>query len=349
MLISQKLINWYQVHKRDLPWRHTNDPYNILLSEMILQQTRVDQGISYYYKFIERFPNIEDLAKADEQEVLRLWQGLGYYSRARNLLHTAQFIVSEYNGEFPKEYKKLLALKGVGDYTAAAIASHAFDLHYAVVDGNVYRFLARYFAIEEAIDTSKGKKLFKNIANDLLDKQRPGLHNQAIMEFGALHCKPQNPKCTNCPFMENCQAFADKKIDLLPIKKGKTKIRNRYFNYFIVQNTKKEISMKKRTEKDVWFNLYDFPLIETLTHLSELELFETNAAEMIFNSVNYTIKNIFPIQVHLLSHQKLHLRFIEIDLVSENLTEKFRNYSFEEIEKLPLPRPIDQFLSGFSK
>lgn len=348
MLISQKLINWYQVYKRDLPWRQTSDPYKILLSEFILQQTRVDQGIGYYYKFIEHFPNVEELAKANEQEVLRLWQGLGYYSRARNLLHTAQFIVSEHNGEFPKDYLKLLALKGVGDYTAAAIASHAFGLPYAVVDGNVYRFLARYFGIEEAIDSGKGKKLFKDIANELLDKQTPSLHNQAIMEFGALQCKPQNPQCTNCPFMEDCQAFADNKIDLLPIKKGKTKVRNRYFNYFIVQNKKKEISMKKRTERDVWFNLYDFPLIETHTHLSELELLETNAIEIFFKSSNYTIKKIFPIQIHLLSHQKLHLRFIELDLVSENLIEKFRDYSLEEIEKLPLPRPIDQFLSSFS-
>ncbi|MBN1652007.1 MAG: A/G-specific adenine glycosylase [Bacteroidales bacterium] len=347
MHISHQLINWYQEHHRNLPWRQTKDPYKIWLSEIILQQTRVDQGTGYYYRFIEEFPEIENLAKADEQTVLRLWQGLGYYSRARNLHKTAQAIVNEYNGKFPANFEHLLSLKGIGDYTASAIASHAFGIPKAVVDGNVFRFLARYFSISEPINTSKGQKYFKNLAEELLDKENPSLHNQAIMEFGALQCKPKNPDCKSCPFINNCQAFSHHKVDILPVKKRKTKVRNRFFNYFIVQNASKKILLKKRTAKDVWHNLYDFPMLETERQIAEKELLNGNQIEHLFDVKNYSIKEILPTQIHLLSHQKLHIRFIVIDFADYAVHADFKAYSSKEIGKLPLPRPIEQFLSRF--
>ena len=350
MHLSQLLINWYQDHQRKLPWRNTNDPYKIWLSEIILQQTRVDQGMAYYFRFLDKFPKVEDLAKADEQLVLRLWQGLGYYSRARNLHKTAQIIVRDFQGKFPANYKLLLDLKGVGDYTASAIASHAFGLPHAVVDGNVYRFLSRYYLIEEPIDTGKGQKYFKKVAQEILDKQNPGLHNQAVMEFGALQCKPKNPDCSNCPFIDTCLAFAKKKIDSLPFKKIKTKVRNRFFNYFIIQDALGKIMLKQRTEKDVWQNLYDFPLLETEAELSESDIIKTKAIQNFFNFSDFTIQNISPVQIHLLSHQKLHLRFVELKFSSflkgKNIDKR---YTQKEIEHLPLPKPIEQFLSRFIK
>ena len=346
MHISQVLINWYQEHQRDLPWRQTTDPYKIWLSEIILQQTRVDQGMAYYFRFLEKFPAVENLAKAEEQTVLRLWQGLGYYSRARNLHKTAQIIVSDYDGVFPDNYDLLIKLKGIGDYTASAIASHAFGLPHAVIDGNVYRFLARYFLIEEPIDTGKGQKHFKKLAQNLLNKQNPGLHNQAIMEFGALQCKPKNPNCSDCPFIETCQAFAKKKTSVLPVKKGKTKVRNRYFNYFIIQDSLGKIILKQRTTKDVWHKLYDFPMLEK--ELSETDLISGEFMKSFFNSKNFNIQNISPVQIHLLSHQRLHLRFIELEFSpSTEIEKEFQVYSREEIENLPLPRPIEQFLNRF--
>lgn len=347
MLISQILINWYHIHQRDLPWRHSTDPYKIWLSEIILQQTRVDQGMAYYYRFLDKFPTVEELAKADEQEVLRLWQGLGYYSRARNLHITAQIIYSDYKGLFPADFNLLIKLKGVGDYTAAAIASHAFGLAHAVVDGNVYRFLARYFLIEEPIDTNKGQKHFKKLANELLNKQNPGLYNQAIMEFGALQCKPKNPDCTVCPLRETCQAFAKKKVDNLPFKKGKTKVRNRYFNYFILQDFEGKIMLKQRIEKDVWQNLYDFPLIESAKPLDQKDLLKAMANEDFFDKHNDTIEEISPCQIHLLSHQKLHLRFIRLKNSELIEKENLKKYSSSQIDQLPLPRPIEHFLNAF--
>lgn len=349
MLISLQLINWYQEHHRILPWRETKDAYRIWLSEIILQQTRVDQGIAYYYRFIEKFPSVENLAKADEQTVLRLWQGLGYYSRARNLHKTAQVIVSNYGGFFPADFDLLLGLKGIGEYTASAIASHAFGIPKAVVDGNVYRFLARYFSIFEPINTSKGQKYFKNLAQELLDKQNPSIHNQAIMEFGALQCKPKNPDCANCPLKNSCQAFATNNIDSLPVKKGKTKVRNRYFNYFIFQDNFGKIILKKRTEKDVWHNLYDFPQIETENELTAKELVSSNRIELKFATKTFTIIRILPTKIHLLSHQKLHIRFIEINIPYYTLQPNCFAYSPNEISKLPLPRPIEQFLHQFIK
>lgn len=347
MVISQLLINWYKTHQRNLPWRSTSDPYKIWLSEIIMQQTRIDQGLAYYQRFIVRFPCVKSLAEADEQEVLRLWQGLGYYSRARNLHKSAQYIVNESNGVFPSDYASLIKLKGIGDYTASAIASFAFGLPHAVVDGNVYRFLSRYFSIEDPIDSLKGQKHFKILANQILDKQNPGLHNQAIMEFGSLQCKPQNPDCNQCPLNNSCLSFANNTIGFLPYKQGKTKVTKRYINYFILQDDTGKILMKQRTAKDVWHNLYDFPLYETDHPKSDMDFMNSLTQENIFGLNDFVIKKISPIQIHLLSHQKLHLRFIQLGIQKFGIQHPFTAYTKTDIEKLPLPRPIEQYLDLF--
>ncbi len=344
MSITQVLIHWYRSNKRSLPWRNTNDPYRIWLSEIIMQQTRIDQGLAYFQRFIEKFPTLTDLAQAEEQEVLRLWQGLGYYTRARNLHASAKQILNEYEGVFPSDYALILKLRGVGEYTAAAISSFAFGQAYAVVDGNVYRFLARYFSIETAIDSREGQVLFKELANDFIDKNSPALFNQAIMEFGSLQCKPQNPNCTICPFQSSCRAFAENKITLLPVKKEKQKVKNRYIFYIVAQDFKGNILMKKRNEKNIWQNLYDFPLIETEQIVSENEIIEKLFHPPFFNSNDFILDEFSAESIHLLSHQKLHLRFIKIHFTSfEN--EFYRAYTKAEIEQLPLPRPIEHYLS----
>ena len=256
-LFAPKLIDWYHHQRRNLPWRHTRDPYFIWLSEVILQQTRVAQGLPYYQQFTEAYPTVFDLAAAPEQEIMRLWQGLGYYSRARNLSQTAQFIVQEQNGQFPDSYHKLLKLKGIGPYTAAAIASFAYDEAVAVVDGNVYRVLARVFGLATDITSTEGKKQFAQLANELLDVSQPATYNQAIMEFGALQCTPVSPDCLLCPFQANCVANATGQIAKLPVKTKKTKVRERFFNYFVIIKNQ-EIALKQRTDRDIWQQLYDF-------------------------------------------------------------------------------------------
>ena len=232
MIFSKTLINWYSVNKRELPWRQTIDPYYIWLSEIILQQTQVAQGLPYYVKFTEEFPSVFHLAKAQEGHVLKLWQGLGYYSRARNLHTTAKYIAAELKGEFPNNYKDLLKLKGIGDYTASAIASICFNKPEAVVDGNVYRVLSRYFGIDTPINSPKGAKEFKQLAQELIDKKDPATFNQAIMEFGATQCKPQSPDCTLCPFTSSCIAFNENRIIELPVKIKSGKAKKKYFNFF---------------------------------------------------------------------------------------------------------------------
>ena len=243
--------SWYSLFKRDLPWRMTRNPYFIWLSEIILQQTRIDQGLAYYGRFTDEFPSISDLASASEDYILKLWQGLGYYSRARNLHFTAKYINQYYNGLFPSDYDSIRSLKGIGDYTAAAIASISFNLEYPAVDGNVYRVLSRYFGISDPIDTSTGKKTFYNLAKELIKGTDPGMHNQAIMEFGALQCTPKNPDCQLCPLKESCYAFLSKKISELPVKQNKTKQRDRYFNYLVLAG-KSNIWMRKRIGNDIW-------------------------------------------------------------------------------------------------
>ncbi len=258
------LIAWYQANKRDLPWRNIDNPYFIWLSEVILQQTRVIQGMPYYLRFVATYPTIEAMAAAEEKDILRLWQGLGYYSRARNMHHAAKIIVNEHEGKFPDTYKALKKLKGIGDYTASAVASFAFDEKVAVVDGNVFRVLSRVFGVEDDILSTKGKKAFAELAKTLLPDTQVNSYNQAIMEFGALYCKPSSPDCPSCIFQGSCVAFATKKQDILPIKAKKAQVKKRYLHYLVLEYANK-LLLKERLEGDVWQGLYDFALVEKNT------------------------------------------------------------------------------------
>ena len=342
-MFNRKIVIWYEKNKRTLPWRDTKSAYRIWLSEIILQQTRVAQGLGYFEKFIETYPTLKELALANEEEVLRLWQGLGYYSRARNLLYTARFIQNELGGLFPTTYKELLKLKGVGPYTAAAIASFAYGEPVAVVDGNVFRVLARVFGIEEDIASPKGQKVFQKLAQELILHDQPSIYNQAIMEFGALQCTPVNPKCTVCPLVNECVAFEQRKQDKLPIKKKKIKIKHRYFYYFIIEWEDK-IVLKKRTGKDIWINLYDFPLIETKKAVTSIDtLFESSDFGDLLSTG--TLKVDYQEHKHVLSHQKIYAIFSKIRL--SNLTledQKLTFYTKKEVDELPKPVLIDNYL-----
>ena len=312
--ISKSLIKWYEANKRELPWRDISDPYRIWISEIILQQTRVNQGLSYYLRFIERFPDVKALAIANEDEVLKYWQGLGYYSRARNLHKTAQIIAEKHKGKFPNSYTDIVLLKGIGAYTAAAVCSFAYNQAYAVVDGNVYRVLSRLFAIETPIDSNKAKKEFSELATNMLDKSKPGIHNQAIMEFGALQCVPVQPDCNACPFQKTCKAYKLDLVDKLPIKASKTKVRERFFNYFLIQYQSK-IYIQKRTEKDIWQNLYELPLIES-NKLFEPEEIGTN--DFLTNIENIEISSTTSTFKHILSHQRIFARFFSVTVSDKN-------------------------------
>ena len=337
MIFSKTLTQWYLQHKRDLPWRNSTSPYQIWLSEIILQQTRVAQGLPYYLAFVEAFPTVFDLANATEQKVLKLWQGLGYYSRARNLHKTAQIIAFDLNGVFPADYKNLLHLKGVGDYTAAAIASFAYNERVPVVDGNVFRVLARYIGVEEDIAQAKTRKIFQNIALELMMPEEPNLFNQAIMEFGALQCIPKNPNCTICPFNGSCYALKYNKIGELPIKSKKSKPTNKHFNYLIYIDENQNIPIVQRTEKGIWQNLYQFPLIESETELQSIE----NPAFFTNEILNIQLFNQIPI-VHKLTHQHLSIKFWHITVEGKIDTAK----SLTEIKTYPFPIVIHNFLEN---
>lgn len=292
-----QISEWYRQNKRDLPWRTSKNPYFIWLSEVILQQTRVDQGMPYYRKFVSEYPEVSDLAAADEDAVLKLWQGLGYYSRARNLHRTAQQVVEVYHGVFPSTYDELLQLKGIGPYTAAAIASIAFNEAKAVVDGNVYRVLSRYFGIDTPIDTTPGKKEFQQLADTLLPADEAGHFNQAIMEFGALFCVPNNPDCQSCPVGDSCASLAAGKVSERPVKQGKAKVRKRYLHYFHLEKGE-EIALQQRLGKDVWFKLYEFPLIESDSEdLPETAVNLVSEPQLIYQTK------------HVLSHQHIYASF----------------------------------------
>lgn len=309
MNFSKLLIDWYLQNKRDLPWRNTSNPYPIWLSEIMLQQTRVAQGMPYFYSFTTAFPTVFDLAKANEEQVLKLWQGLGYYSRARNLHQTAQYIANELNGVFPNNYKDLLQLKGIGEYTAAAIASFAYNEVVPVVDGNVFRVLSRYFEIETDIASASAKKEFSAMAMELISKVNPAIFNQAIMEFGALQCVPKNPNCWDCVFNQSCAALQKKKVDQLPVKLKKLKVRNRFFNYLIFSDEIENTIIHKRTDKGIWHNLYEFPLIES----EKEEDFNTISEQIKSDFKNWNVKTIGEENsksiIHKLSHQHLHIKF----------------------------------------
>jgi A/G-specific adenine glycosylase len=341
---SNTLKMWYLMNKRDLPWRKSKDPYFIWLSEIILQQTRISQGTSYYEKFVTEYDDVFALARADESQVLNLWQGLGYYSRARNLLFTAKHIAFELNGKFPDTYKDLIRLKGIGDYTASAIASIAFDKPNATVDGNVYRVLSRYFGISTPINNSKGPKVFKELAQQLLDHEDPGTHNQALMEFGALVCTPKKPKCSACVFSSSCAALQNKMVSSLPVKLKKLKIKNRYLNYIVLNNNDSNTRIRQRIDKDIWQHLYEFPVYEAQDILTEYAQIEPWIAKEFNLKESYTLKryNKEPI-VHKLTHQTLYASFwiVQSNEFIENTT------NWRDLTDYALPVLLKNFVDKY--
>ncbi len=341
---SKIIIKWYNANKRDLPWRNTKDPYLIWLSEIILQQTRVDQGLPYYLAFAKKFPRVKKLATASEDKVLKLWQGLGYYSRARNLHTTAKQITQHHNEKFPADYNELLKLKGIGSYTAAAIASLAFELPHAVVDGNVYRLLSRYFGIKEATDSTEGKKKFSKLANQLIDKKNPGTFNQAVMEFGAIQCKPVNPDCNVCPLQNPCYAFSEKQVSKLPVKSKKIAVKSRYFNYLVI-HYKNSIYLNKRTANDIWKGLYGFPLIETKNKIDETEILSSAELKTILEKNKFHVRAVSKYYKHILSHQQLNARFIEIEITKPLLNKSLVKAKLNQLEKYALPRLVERYIS----
>ena len=348
--ISTILIEWYNDNKRELPWRDITDPYKIWISEIILQQTRVNQGLNYYLRFIERFPSVIELAQAHEDEVLKYWQGLGYYSRARNLHKAAQQIKSDFNGTFPQLHSQIIKLAGIGDYTAAAISSFAFNQPFAVVDGNVYRVLSRLFAIETPIDSSTGKKEFSILAGNLLPKFDSNIYNQAIMEFGALHCVPVSPDCTNCPLNAICRAYELNIVSQLPVKSLKTKVTNRYFNYLFIEYQGLTF-LQKREAKDVWQNLYEFPLIETDKLLSIEELINDSGFKRLFNGISKVeiVHTTKPMK-HILSHRVIFAQFISIQVNELNKEfEKYCRIPIREIDKYAVSRLMELFLEKINE
>ncbi|TNF48920.1 MAG: A/G-specific adenine glycosylase [Bacteroidetes bacterium] len=325
--------DWYRQNHRDLPWRNTNDPYKIWLSEVILQQTRVAQGLSYYEKFVRNYPTLESLASAEEQQVLKDWQGLGYYSRARNLHFAAKQIMIEFKGNFPSSFMELKKVKGIGNYTAAAIASFAFKESVAVVDGNVYRVLSRCFDLSTPIDTTAGVKEFQELAQHLIHPAHPDIHNQAIMELGALICTPKNPECNECPINSICLAKQNKTIENRPVKSKKTKVRQRYFHYLIEDS--RDLHLTKRSGKDIWQNMFEFPLIESSNEI-EFQLKHDELSNLsVYHSEQIT---------HLLSHQKLNVIFYHIPKIREE-------YDGREVHKIPLERlseyPVPKIIENY--
>ena len=346
MTFQNELINWYLANKRDLPWRRTNDAYTIWLSEVILQQTRVEQGLPYFNKFLENFPTVTDFANATEARVLKLWQGLGYYSRGRNMHATAQVVVKNYRGVFPSLHDELIKLKGIGEYTAAAISSFSSGEARAVVDGNVFRVLARYYGISTPINSPAGKKEFYTLANELLYKADPALYNQAIMEFGALQCKPKSPNCTVCPLAQTCYAFTHGQINALPVKIGKIKQKHRYINYFIcVENDR--VLVKERQAGDIWQHLYDFPSSEAVegagiddaAFLAQIKSDFGQAVELTLIST----------KKHLLTHQIIHVQFFALKNYIFNFKkQKELNWvSLDKLDELPQPKVIHDFIQGY--
>lgn len=346
--MDSALSQWFENHQRDLPWRSHPTPYYVWLSEVILQQTRVSQGLDYFNRFVERWPSLSDLAEANEEEVLKEWQGLGYYSRARNLHKCAKEVVRRYGGKLPADYQQLVRLPGIGPYTAAAIASIAFGLPHAVVDGNVYRVLSRLFDIPTPINTEEGAKTFAALADELLDRDHPGMHNQAMMELGALQCVPSNPDCLFCPLQTHCLAFANGTVSLRPVKIPKVKTKMRFLNYLVIKDKYNRVLLRKRQEKDIWKNLYDFPCVESDHALTVDDV--TNRPE--FNAVvqkkSYQIVHISPIYHHKLTHQTLIATFFEIKISDFLPTIQENNILLvpeNKIGEYPIPKLIENYLN----
>jgi A/G-specific adenine glycosylase len=342
MNFTNELIQWYRINKRELPWRSTSDAYVIWLSEIILQQTRVEQGLPYFNRFLENYPDVSSFAAAHEDDILKLWQGLGYYSRGRNMLKTARMVQDIYKGKFPVTFAELIKLKGIGQYTAAAIASFSVNEPRAVVDGNVYRVLARYFGIYEPINSTKGQKAFQLLADELLDKEQPGLHNQAMMEFGAMLCKPKNPDCDICLVKAGCFAYANKAISALPVKLNKLKIRERFFNYFLVSDGD-TVLVNKRDDKDIWANMYDLPLFETSSMAEVDELISMPQVKEYFGDA-LEITGLPVIKKHVLTHQRLFVRLIKLQSHPVKLKDEWFFTPVDELKKLALPKIVSLFL-----
>ncbi len=342
---SKNLISWYNLNKRELPWRNTNDPYKIWLSEIILQQTKIVQGLPYYIRFVNKYPNIKKLALSSEKEVIKLWEGLGYYSRARNLHKTAKIVIKNYDGIFPSKYETLIKLPGIGDYTASAISSFSINEINPVLDGNVYRFLSRLFGIDIPINTNKSFREFKNIAKKLISRKNPSDFNQAIMEFGSLVCKPKNPKCNECIYQKKCFAYLNQKTLIFPIKTIKKKSRERFFNFLIIKSINGNIIIEKRINKDIWQNLYQFPLIETeklldkkslLIKLKEYKSFDFQKTEFyLYQNKSFN---------HKLTHQNINYSFWIFNV--KNI--KNNKVKIKNLEMYPFPKPISNFLLNFN-
>jgi len=344
MNLSATLLDWYSIHKRNMPWRLTKDPYKIWLSEIILQQTQVKQGLPYYKAFVKAYPTIQHLANAKEENVLKLWQGLGYYSRARNLHFTAIHIVNKFEGKFPNSYKELIKLKGIGDYTASAIASICFNEAAAVVDGNVYRLLSRFYGVHTPINSTAGKKEFKIIAQKLITKKNPGDFNQAVMEFGSMQCKPSSPDCNICPLNLKCIAYKDSIVASLPVKLKKQKIKQKFFNYIVLISKDGNTILEKRLNKGIWQNMYQFPLIESQVTLTKSKLLQLEAFNQLVLNTKFEIE-LYNKQdiIHKLSHQHLHTKFwiVRIDRLEGD------HIAVSDVKNYPVPVLIGNFIDSF--
>ena len=344
---SKLLLQWNkQKNKRQMPWKGEKDPYKIWLSEIILQQTRVEQGLGYYHRFIETFPGIHQLAQAPDSKIFKLWEGLGYYTRCRNLIATARYISNDLKGQFPTTYEEIKDLRGIGPYTAAAISSFAFNLPHAVVDGNVFRVLARVFGIYRPIDSTGGKKYFTDLANQLLDKKQPGVYNQAIMDFGAVVCKPVAPLCPGCVFNKTCFAFLHNKINELPVKEKKVSIRKRWFYYLVIEHENK-IAIQQRIGKDIWQQLYEFPVIETNKE-EESKKIITQAEKLNWlQKKNYEVIAVSPLFKQQLSHQLIAGQFIKIRLKKKISPDIHLIWvTKRELKKFAFPKFINQYLES---
>jgi len=346
MSFSDRILNWYAQHKRVLPWRETQNPYVIWLSEIILQQTRVEQGLPYFLRFLEAYPNVTKFAQAPESEILRYWQGLGYYSRARNMHKASQLILEKYGGEFPTAYQELLKLPGIGEYTAAAIASFSSNAPHAVLDGNVFRVLSRYLGVSEPINSSGAKKVFTRLADELLSRTHPADYNQGIMDFGSLICKPKNPLCADCVLAMDCYALQHKQVDALPVKIKSKKSRDRFFHYFIIEN-QGQVLMSQRAQGDVWANLYEFPLIETeqavdLHALVDHPAYQAGFGQAIPELIGDTVKQV-------LSHQNIFARFYRLSINPDKVGVKsnWNYYYSENLDKLAKHKLISSFMEYY--
>jgi A/G-specific adenine glycosylase len=343
---SSLLLRWNSQHNtRKMPWKGEKDPYKIWLIEIILQQTRVEQGLKYYEKFVSEYPDVARLAAAKDEKIYKLWEGLGYYTRCKNLIATARFISKELNGTFPDQFEGIISLKGIGNYTASAIASFAYNLPHAVVDGNVFRVLSRVFGISQPIDTTKGKKLFSQLAEELLDKKKPGIYNQALMDFGAVICKPQNPLCNNCVLRDHCFAFENDLVNELPIKEKKIKIKIRWFNYLLIEFDGK-IYMHKRTANDIWRNLHEFVLIETRKSMSVNEVLTKAEKDGILKRKFYKVESVSPPYSQQLSHQKIQGRVIKIVLNKELVIPGFKPVLKKRVFNYAFPKFINAYFEA---